>query len=141
MIRRGLYVYVFVRVAQNVEFSTATRKDDRYEGFALIQTMSSNENLPSLSLSDIMHPMSPSPAPVEDQLPAPLDAHHPRYDPDAQQEPLTDSEVLIIRNRLQELGLVISYRSENEDLPIPRLGIANHLNLREKELIDMVWAI
>jgi len=98
--------------------------------------MSSNENLPSLLLSDIMHPMSPSPVPVEDQLP--LDAHHPRYNPDAQQEPLTDSEVLVIRNRLQELGLVTSYGSENEDLLIPRLGVANHLNLRERELIDMV---
>jgi len=98
--------------------------------------MSSNENPPSLLLSDIMHPMSPSPAPVEDLLP--LDAHYPRYDPDAQQEPLTDSEVLIIRNRLQELGLVMSYGPENEDLPIPRLSVANHLNLRERELIDMV---
>ena len=100
--------------------------------------MSSNENPPSLLLSDIMHPMSPSPAPVEDQLP--LDAHHPRYNPDAQQEPLTDSEALIIRNRLQELGLVMSYGSENEDLPIPGFGVANHLSPKEKELTNMVCA-
>lgn len=98
--------------------------------------MSSNENLPSLLLSDIMHPMSPSPAPLEDQVPAPRQS---RYDPDAQQEPLTSSEVLNIRNRLQELGVVMSYGSENEDLPTPRLGITNHLNLREKELTEMVF--
>jgi hypothetical protein len=77
--------------------------------------------------------MSPSPAPVEDQMPAPSS-----YDPAALQEPLTNSEASIIRNRLQELGLVMSYRSENEDLPNPRLGVANHLNIREKELINMV---
>jgi hypothetical protein len=70
-----------------------------------------------------------------------LDDHQPRYDPDAQQEPLTDSEVLIIRNRLQELGLVMSYGSENEGLPTPGLGVANHLNVREKELTNMVCPI
>jgi hypothetical protein len=101
--------------------------------------MSSNENLLSLSLSDIMHLMSPSPVPVEDQLPS--DDHQPRYEPDAQQEALTDSEILIIRNRLQELGLVMPYGSENEELAIPRLDVASHLNLREKELTHMVCAV
>ena len=100
--------------------------------------MNSNENQFSLSLSDIMHPMSPSPAPGEDLLPTPIGEHQPRYDPDALAEPLSNSDAIVIRNRLQELGLVMYYQGENEESAVPRLAVANHLTVRERELTDMV---
>ena len=99
--------------------------------------MNPNENQFSLSLSDIMHPMSPSP-PGEDLPPASIDEHQPRYDTSAHPEPLTDSDTIVFRNRLQELGVVMSYRVENEESAIPRLTVANHLTVRERELTNMV---
>ena len=78
---------------------------------------------PPLSLSDIMHPFTPSPGhegePDEDQ-----DRAHPEPSRSASPEPLEQSEIDSIKSRLLQLGIGTS--------PEPTLST------RERELVDMV---
>lgn len=86
--------------------------------------MNSAEKSPLLHLSDIMHTMSPSPEQEEDNDHDERGSITPRG---PSPEPVTESEALEIRRRLQEMGL---WR------PLP--PALNNLSSREKELVDMV---
>jgi hypothetical protein len=104
-----------------------------------------------LALSDIMHPMSPSPVPLEEQQTTPtsvldvlqttptsvLDVLQATGLREWSPEPLTESEFSNIRNRLHQMGLITTYGSDDEQLPLRRVNIASNLSLRETELTDM----
>ena len=103
-----------------------------------------NEATPSLALSDIMHQMSPSPVPIdEQQTPTASTSHErrPRIERELSPEPVTETDVLNIRMRLQEMGFEVA-------LPTSGPGVAgslsksqsamNNASSREKELLDMV---
>ena len=101
---------------------------------------STDNNPPVLALSDIMHPMSPSPVPLEEQQTTSasvLDALQATGLREWSPEPLTESEISNIRNRLHQMGLITTYSSDDEQLPLRRVNIASDLSLRERELTDM----
>ncbi|KAF5371788.1 hypothetical protein D9758_003528 [Tetrapyrgos nigripes] len=81
---------------------------------------------PALALSDILHTMSPSPAPLAHDVPFHNSgvAFTSNADTDSP-EPIADEEVSRFRNRLDELGFL------NE-------GNSSSLNPKERELADMV---
>ncbi len=104
------------------------------------EMMGSTDNPPVLALSDIMHPMSPSPVPLEEQQTTSesvLDALQATSLRDWSPEPLTESEFSNIRNRLHQMGLITTYGSDDEPLPLRRVNIASDLISRERELTDM----
>ena len=80
--------------------------------------MSTDPPPPSLALGDIIHLMSPSPAPTD---PANVTA---APTPETQSEPISDPDRAHFLKRLTELGLPASEGS--------------NLNSRERELVDMV---
>ncbi|KAF5321070.1 hypothetical protein D9619_000134 [Psilocybe cf. subviscida] len=86
-----------------------------------LHTMTSAEKSPLLHLSDIMHHMSPSPVPAEQERERSGSAT-PRG---ASPEPVSETEALGIRRRLQEMGLW-------------RPAATDNLSSREKELVDMI---
>jgi hypothetical protein len=73
---------------------------------------------PSLTLSDIIHTVSPSPSPQ-------LDTGHQRADT-ASPEPLTEAEITQMRRRVTEMGFSSTDKGKL------------NTNSREKELVDMV---
>jgi hypothetical protein len=108
--------------------------------------MCSNENPPQLTLSDIMHHMSPSPAPAEDPRPEDSEMggqtlNRSQGEREASPEPLTETDVLAMRRRLHTLGFSLD-RDPNE-LSIGE-DLTRHsddfgdMTLREKELVNMV---
>ena len=107
--------------------------------------MSSNENPPQLTLSDIMHHMSPSPVPAEDLRHEDSEMggqflNGSQREREGSPKPLTEADVVGMRRRLQELGFLLD-RDRNE-LNIE--DMARHSDdftvttLREKELVNMV---
>lgn len=105
------------------------------------RTISSTDNPPVLSLSDIMHPMSPSPAPLEEQHTTPepvLDKSQAAGLREWSLEPSTESEYSDIQNRLHEMGLITTYGANDEQLSLGRVNIDSNLSSRERELTDMV---
>ena len=111
--------------------------------------MSSNENHPpQLTLSDIMHHMSPSPVPPEDLLLRPEDSElggsflngSQREEREGSPKPLTEADVVGMRRRLQELGFLLD-RDRNE-LNIGDMSRHSDdfsvTTLRETELVNMV---
>lgn len=100
--------------------------------------MSSSDNLPLLALSDIMHPMSPSPVPIDDTPDSAAAEFLPNYNSNSFQEPLSNSDVFSIQKKLQEMGLVLSIRSENGETHSWSINVANTASSRERELTDMV---
>lgn len=82
--------------------------------------MSPAEQTPLLHLSDIMHHLSPSPISVEHEWERSGSATPRGPSP----EPVSETEALGIRRRLEEMGIWKSAR--------------DNLSSREKELVDMV---
>ncbi|KAF8165937.1 hypothetical protein B0H34DRAFT_691041, partial [Crassisporium funariophilum] len=108
--------------------------------------MSSNENPPSLALSDIMHHMSPSPVPVEEQHFASGSALRKEeqlstgVEAEGSPEPPTQEDMLAMRRRVHSMGL---FPDGNQDGPdgsaaFYRQTYVSDANSREKELVDMI---
>lgn len=107
--------------------------------------MNSNENPPQLTLSDIMHHMSPSPVPAEDLRPEDSELggqflNGSLREREGSPKPLTEADVVAMRRRVHELGFLLD-RDRNE------LNIGNMTQhsddftvstLKEKELVNMV---
>ena len=107
--------------------------------------MNSNENPPQLTLSDIMHHMSPSPVPAEDLRPEDSEMggqflNGSQREREGSPKPLTEADVVAMRRRLHELGFFLD-RDRNE------LNIGDMVRhsddftvttSREKELVNMV---
>jgi hypothetical protein len=75
---------------------------------------------PSLSLSDIIHTISPSPSPQDDTGLQRVETASP--------EPLTEAEISQMRRRVTDMGTSSSTNGTYDG------------SLREKELVDMVHA-
>ena len=107
--------------------------------------MSSNENPLQLTLSDIMHHMSPSPVPAEDSRPAEDAEMGASYlngsqrEREGSPEPLTDTDIVAMRRRLHALGFSLDRDEASVGGVIIRHsdGFGN-TTLREKELLNMV---
>ena len=107
--------------------------------------MSSNENPPQLTLSDIMHHMSPSPVPADDLRPEDSEMggqflNGSQREREGSPKPLAKADVVGMRRRLHELGFLLD-RDQNE----LNIGdMTRHSDdfsvttLREKELVNMV---
>ncbi|CAA7259434.1 unnamed protein product [Cyclocybe aegerita] len=106
--------------------------------------MSSNDNPPTLDLSDIMHHMSPSPVPFEEPPLPPAtnsDEQTPKNNRDASPEPISESNIQTIRRRLEEMGLVATRQriaAEAGESSSSRLISSGNTSSREKELVDMI---
>jgi hypothetical protein len=100
---------VIVIVAHNVCFSSSPFR-------RRIQPAPMSQDTPSLALSDIMHTMSPSPAPQD-----PVVQLRPKS---TTPEPVQEDDVQRIRSRVAEMGLTG--------------GDQDNASAREKELVDMV---
>lgn len=85
-----------------------------------------------------MHPMSPSPVPIEDTLDSAAVEFPPNFNRNLFQEPLSDSDVFSIQKRLQDMGLVLSSSSENGEVHSWSINVANTVSSRERELTDIV---
>ena len=108
--------------------------------------MCSHENPPQLTLSDIMHHMSPSPVPAEDLRPEDLQMggqflNGSQGGREGSPEQLTEADVVAMRRRLNALGFSL-HRDRNESTIGG--GLTRHSDdfgdttLREKELVNMV---
>lgn len=99
--------------------------------------MSLSESTPTLSLSDIMHHMTPSPVPPADRNlePGPSDTTKERA---GSPEPLTENDVQSIKHRLQEMGVWSSRRHAAPDRSLDPTANISNLSSREKELVEMV---
>ncbi|KAF8967486.1 hypothetical protein BDZ97DRAFT_2073535 [Flammula alnicola] len=100
-------------------------------------TMSLADNLPTLALSDIMHHMSPSPVPLEEHNPETEQIGSLR-ERAASPEPLSEADVLGIRRRLEEMGLLVARRQIGTERNASSTSQLSNLSSREKELVDMV---
>jgi hypothetical protein len=112
---------------------------------SLEPSMSSNENPPQLTLSDIMHHMSPSPVPAEDLRPEDSEMGGQILDGSQREregspKPPTEADVVAMRRRLHELGFLLD-RDRNE----LNIGdMTRHSDdftvttLKENELVNMV---
>ncbi|KAJ3491550.1 hypothetical protein NLJ89_g11329 [Agrocybe chaxingu] len=105
--------------------------------------MSSNDNPPTLDLSDIMHHMSPSPVPFDEQpLPSTnSNEQTPKHNRDASPEPISRADVQTIRRRLEEMGLIATRQrtaAEAAESSSRRLISSGNASSREKELVDMI---
>ena len=107
--------------------------------------MSSNENPPQLTLSDIMHHMSPSPVPADDLRPEYSELggqflNGSQREREESPKPLAEADVVAMRRRLHELGFLLD-RDRNE-LIIEDMNRHTDdfsvMTLREKELVNMV---
>ncbi|KDR84420.1 hypothetical protein GALMADRAFT_712251 [Galerina marginata CBS 339.88] len=104
--------------------------------------MSSTDNPPSLALSDIMHHMSPSPAPFEEQgsmgnITEAASIGGGPLGRDASPEIYNAVDVTPMRQRLEELGFLVA-RPRNGEQGLVDLTSNNNTSSREKELLDMV---
>lgn len=98
--------------------------------------MSSADNPPPLALYDIMHPMSPSPAPLEDYA-APdaiISEQSRNNNKEPSPEPLTEAERSSFRDKLIEMGLVTGECTEDGRLS----ALPQNASSRERELVNMV---
>ena len=107
--------------------------------------MSSNENPPQLTLSDIMHHMSPSPVPAEDLRPEDSEMggqflNGSQREREGSPKPLTEADVVGMRRRLHEFGFLLD-RDRNE-LNIEDMTRHSDdftiTSVREKERVNMV---
>jgi hypothetical protein len=113
-----------------------------------MSSMSSNENPPQLTLSDIMHHMSPSPVPAEDLRHEDSEMggqflNGSQREREGSPKPLTEADVVGMRRRLNELGFFLD-RDRNE-LNIGDMSRHSDdfsvTTLREKELVNMVCSL
>ena len=106
--------------------------------------MSSTDNPPSLALSDIMHPMSPSPAPTDDEK-------VPSYGPSGRiaqeavdlspQEPCdaySYVQLSNIQSRLQAMGYLAAKEGFDAEEQALEYVIPPNTSAREQELVEMV---
>lgn len=107
--------------------------------------MNSNENPPQLTLSDIMHHMSPSPVPAEDLRPEDSEMggqflNGNQREREGSPKPLTEADAVAMRRRLHELGYLLDrdrIESNIEDMT-RHSDDFSITTLREKELVHMV---
>ena len=107
-------------------------------------TMSSADNPPSLALSDIMHPMSPSPVPTDDEKVSNyaqtartthdvLDLH-----PQESSEPFPTPHITNIQSRLQAMGYLSANEASDVEERTLEYVLPPNTSAREQELVEMV---